>query len=187
MIHAVQTGHPPPVSFAAEPPQARAIPASQFSDSTGRVAIPEAFQRPDPQSPNYFSRLKTAILKQILAQDSPVKSRDTDASPSTATRPETSAPAGARPKSMAQTIVVARSDGAPSAVVASIEAERPKKAETAPQADAPAETPEDPPAMREMAVLTKGVQIPKLDAGWRIIPTAEFIGEGEAEKLELLI
>ncbi len=177
MIQALEISRPLAGTIAKERPPAGSV--SLNAEAKAADTAPISFLKQVVQAPSPFGRLKAALLKHHLVQGMPAKQADAKAV--TSAKPEgAQTPA---PSSEAESVFVVRADDAR---YASEPSDFAKTRITADQRMTPEIDP-DAFGLREMSILSRGMEFPKLDASWQILPTAEFAKYSPGNQLEMLV
>lgn len=173
MIQALETTRPLAGSIVKTRPTVGSV--SLNSETKAANNAPIAFLSQATQAPSPFGRLKAALLKYNLMQGTPSAASD-PVKKSDAAATKESAPT---PTSEAENMFIMRTGAARYAVENSEDLKDGTPREAGIDTSAS--------GLREMTILAKGIQFPKLDASWQILPTAEFAKQMPGKQLELLV
>lgn len=174
MIHAMEKSSPLAVSIAKLRPQAKLEKTTPIPALKSSTAFAGQLPAQTDRTAGPYNRLKAAILRQVLAQDSGFTFPAEKTAQAQTPTPGIS--------SQAESIFTA---------LAATDESQPRPAETAfrpPLSSSPAPTVGErgEKALRELAALAEGIRFPKLDASWKVLPTAEFAKHAYRETHALL-
>ena len=175
MIHAMENSSPLAVSVANLRPQAKLEKTTPVPALKSSTAFAGQFPAQPERTAGPYSRLKAAILRQVLAQDSgftfPAEK---------STQPQPSKPP-----------VSSQAESIFTALAAEPESQsRPAETTLRPpfsSSPAPLGSERGAKALRELVALAEGIRFPKLDASWKVLPTAEFAKHAYRETHQLLV